>query len=89
MFGVLGGGMSLVGGGLLGYLGTLRLLGLESIMARLPLTLFAILLFFTGVQLVTLGLLAELQARAFHETQNRPAYAVREVIESADATFTP
>jgi glycosyltransferase involved in cell wall biosynthesis len=83
MFGVIGGVMSLAGAGMLAYLGTLRLLGLESIMTRLPITLFSILLLFTGVQLVTLGLLAELQARAFHQAQNRPAYAIREVLESA------
>ena len=39
-----------------------RLIGQQSIGNR-PLLLFGILLIFTGVQLVTLGLLAELQAR--------------------------
>jgi glycosyltransferase involved in cell wall biosynthesis len=80
IFGLLGGAMGLVGVVLLGYLGTLRLLHIESIMRRLPLTLLGILLLFTGVQLVTLGLLAELQARTYHETQQRPGYVVREVL---------
>ena len=72
--------MSLSGGALLGYLGVMRILGRVSINERMPITLFGILLFFTGVQLVTLGLLAELQARAFHEAQGGPAYVVRETL---------
>ena len=32
-------------------------------------------------QLVTLGLLAELQARTYHETQAGPGYAIRETLE--------
>ena len=82
IFGMLGGAMGLVGVVLLGYLGTLRLLHVESIMRRLPLTLLGILLLFTGVQFVTLGLLAELQARNYHELQNRPSYVIREVLEA-------
>lgn len=84
IFGLLGGAMGLVGIVLLGYLGTLRILQIESIMRRLPLTLLGILLLFTGVQLVTLGLLAELQARTYQETQNRPNYVIRETLETKD-----
>ena len=47
-----------------------------------PLLLFGILLIFTGVQLVTLGLLAELQARTYHESQDKPTYVIREIRES-------
>ena len=39
--------------------------------------------FFTGVQLLTLGLLAELQARTYHESQDKPTYVIREIRESA------
>ena len=81
IFGLIGGAMVLVGGGILGYLGTMRLLHLVSITQRLPLTLFGILTLFTGVQLVTLGLLAELQARAVHESQGTPTYVVRQTLE--------
>lgn len=84
IFGLIGGVMSLVGAGLLGYLGALRLMHVESIMRRLPLTLFGILLLFTGVQLVTLGLLAELQARTYHESQGKPSYVIRDVLETLD-----
>jgi hypothetical protein len=34
------------------------------------------------VQLVTLGLLAELQARTYHESQDKPIYVLRDVLES-------
>ena len=40
---------------------------------------------FTGVQLVTLGLLAEMQARTYHESQNKPTYVIREVLEEPPA----
>ncbi len=58
-----------------------RLFGYQSIGNR-PLLLFGILLVFTGVQLVTLGLLAEMQARTYHESQDKPIYVIREVRES-------
>ena len=40
------------------------------------------LLIFTGVQLVTIGLLAELQARTYHESQDKPIYVIREIREA-------
>ena len=47
--------------------------------ANRPLLLFGILLIFTGVQLITLGLLAEMQARTYHESQDKPTYVIREI----------
>jgi glycosyltransferase involved in cell wall biosynthesis len=44
---------------------------------RNPLALLAVMLFIVGVQLVGLGLLAELQVRTYHESQQKPTYAVR------------
>ena len=32
--------------------------------------------------LVTLGLLAEMQARTYHESQNKPIYVIRDVLDS-------
>ena len=43
---------------------------------------FGGLLVFTGVQLLTLGLLAELQSRTYHESQNKPTYVIREIVQS-------
>lgn len=43
-----------------------------------PLLLLAILLIFIGIQFVSIGLIAELQARTYHETQQKPVYYVKE-----------
>jgi hypothetical protein len=44
-----------------------------------PLMLLAVALFISGVQLVSMGLLGELIARTYYESQNKPVYALREV----------
>ena len=49
-------------------------------LANRPLFLLSILLIFMGLQFVSLGLLGELQARTYHESQGKPIYAVRRVI---------
>lgn len=49
-------------------------------MSDRPLLFLAVLLIFIGIQFITLGLIAELQARTYHESQNKPIYHVREVI---------
>ena len=78
IFGLVGLGMGAAGVLLAGWLVYVRLVRLQPIADR-PLLLLAILLVFTGVQLVTLGLLAELQARTYHESQDKPTYVIREV----------
>ena len=83
IFGLVGLAMLLPGVAITGYLGLLRLLGVASIANR-PLLLFGILLVFTGVQLLTLGLLAELISRTYHESQDKPTYVIRETRESLD-----
>ena len=45
-----------------------------------PLLMFAVLLVVVGVQLVTMGLLGEMVIRTYHESQNKPIYIVREMI---------
>ena len=81
IFGLIGLSMAFPGALILGYLGFVKLVGGQSIGNR-PLLLFGILLVFTGVQLLTLGLLAELQARTYHESQDKPTYVIREVRET-------
>ena len=49
-------------------------------LANRPLFLLAILLIFMGLQFISLGLLGEMQARTYHESQGKPIYAVRRVI---------
>jgi glycosyltransferase involved in cell wall biosynthesis len=82
IFGLIGLVMGGIGGGVTAWLVFQRLMGWTSIANR-PLLLFGILLIFTGVQLITLGLLAELQSRTYHESQNKPIYVVREIRESS------
>lgn len=84
IFGLIGLSMLTPGAAILAYLGFVKLVENESIGNR-PLLLLGILLVFTGVQLLTLGLLAELQARTYHESQNKATYAIREVRETAVA----
>jgi glycosyltransferase involved in cell wall biosynthesis len=78
IFGLIGVTMGLVGGVISGWLAYQRLIEAESLSNR-PLLLLGILLISTGFQLVTLGLLAEIQARTYHESQNKPIYAIREI----------
>jgi hypothetical protein len=73
--------MAIPGTLITGYLAFVRMIGAESIANR-PLLLFGILLLFMGVQFITLGLLAELQARTYHESQNKPTYVIREIREN-------
>lgn len=49
-------------------------------LADRPLLFLAILLIFVGIQFISLGLIAELQARTYHESQQKPVYYVREVV---------
>lgn len=71
---------SLILGILLGsYLTFLKLALGQSIGDR-PLLILAVVLFLTGVQLFSLGLLAEVAMRTYHESQGRPIYRVREVV---------
>jgi glycosyltransferase involved in cell wall biosynthesis len=82
IFGLIGFGMGLPGAAILAWLAYVRLSGQQAIGDR-PLLLFGILLVFTGVQLVTLGLLAEMQARTYHESQKKPIYVIREVLQDS------
>jgi glycosyltransferase involved in cell wall biosynthesis len=81
IFGLLGLAMGSLGVAVCAWLAWVKFFGHEGIGTR-PLLLFGILLIFTGVQLVTLGLLAEMQARTYHESQDKPIYVIREVLES-------
>ena len=61
------------------YLSFLKVFLHENIGGR-PLLLLAVLLVVIGVQLVTMGLLAEMLIRTYHESQKKPIYIVREVV---------
>lgn len=81
VFGLFGLSAMTLGIVLGGYLTFLKLALGESIGDR-PLLILSVVLFITGVQLFSFGLLAELLMRTYHESQNRPIYRVREVVEA-------
>ncbi len=74
-----------IGSGFLGfviglYLTAQKFLYGQDIGGR-PLLLLGILLIFIGFQFVTMGLLGEMLARTYHESQDRPVYVVGETLE--------
>lgn len=83
IFGLLG--LAALGLGTLitGWLGYVRLFERQAIADR-PLLLLGMMLLFIGVQLLTFGLLAELLARTYYESQNKPTYVIREVRQTAE-----
>ena len=85
IFGLIGIVMGLAGAVITGGLAVQRLRGVASIDQHMPLLLLGILLIFTGFQLVTLGLLAELQVRTYHESQNKAIYVIRDVLQTPAA----
>jgi len=50
-----------------------------------PLLLLAILLIFIGFQFVTMGLLGEMLARTYHESQDRLVFVVGEILEERNS----
>lgn len=62
------------------YLTGVKLLLGQNIGTR-PLLLLAILLIVVGIQLLTMGLLGEMVMRAYYETQRKPIYHIRNVLE--------
>jgi glycosyltransferase involved in cell wall biosynthesis len=78
--GLLAGGLGTI---ITGYLGFVRLFQHQGIAER-PLLLLGVMLVFIGVQLVTFGLLAELMARTYYESQDKPTYVIRDVRETTD-----
>jgi glycosyltransferase involved in cell wall biosynthesis len=81
LIGLLAGGLGVA---ITGYLGYVRLFQHQGIADR-PLLLLGVMLVFIGVQLVTFGLLAEVMARTYYESQDKPTYAIREIRETASA----
>jgi hypothetical protein len=77
VFGLLG-----LGSGFLGFLIALFLTIQRQFfgvpMGNRPMLLLSILLMFMGLQFVSLGLIAEMQSRTYHESQNKPVYFIRE-----------
>ncbi len=81
IFGIFGIASGSVGGVMALYLSYRRLVLLESIANR-PLLFLAVLLIVIGFQFITLGLLAEILVRTYHESLEKRIYYIREIIES-------
>jgi glycosyltransferase involved in cell wall biosynthesis len=62
-----------------------RRIALEEHMIRSPLLLMSTMVFILGAQSILLGLLAELMVRTYHESQAKPTYSVRRVVDPAPA----
>lgn len=85
MFGPLGLLLGGTGAIVLGYLAYVRLFAYQSIADR-PMLLLGILLVFSGVQLLTSGLLAEMLSRTYHESQGKLVYVIRQELGGKDET---
>jgi hypothetical protein len=46
----------------------------------------AFMLIFSGIQFISMGLLAEIQIRTYHESQDKPIYVIRDRIKSPEPT---
>ncbi len=76
--------MMLVGFGIDAYL-AFQKLAFGAQLANRPLLLFGALLMLAGLQIASLGILAELQIRTYHESQGKPIYTVREILGETDS----
>jgi glycosyltransferase involved in cell wall biosynthesis len=77
LFGLLGLASLGLGTAVMAYLAVLKLFFDEALAGR-PLLILGVLLFLTGVILVSFGLLGELLVRIWHESQGKAIYVVRE-----------
>jgi len=65
---------------------TLLYLGIRRIVEKIspfssPLFIIAVMVAIMGFQSILMGLIAELLARTYHESQNKPVYTIREIIK--------
>ena len=83
MFGPLGLSMGAIGVLICAYLVYVKF-GLQQGIGDRPLLLLGVLLIGMGFMLVMNGLIAEMLSRTYHESQNKPIYAIREIRETED-----
>lgn len=81
MFGGVGLAMVTAGTAVCAWLAWVKFVHHEGIADR-PLLLLGVLMILGGIQLVMTGLLGEMLSRTYHESQNKPTYAIREIRES-------
>jgi glycosyltransferase involved in cell wall biosynthesis len=78
-----GTGLAMIGGSvvMLIYL-VFRRLVFEEHLIRSPLLLMTVMLFILGFQSILMGLIAELLVRTYHESQAKPTYSIRRVVNA-------
>ena len=77
-------GLGLIGSSLVTLLALVaRRITLGEHMIRSPLLLMSTMLFILGAQSILMGLIAELMVRTYHESQSKPTYSVRRVVDPA------
>ncbi|MEX1362187.1 MAG: glycosyltransferase family 2 protein [Nannocystaceae bacterium] len=86
VFGLWGLVLSFVGFGICAYLAFLRIV-YASPLADRPLLIMGVLMLLAGIQLVSLGLVADLLTRTYHEAQHRRPYFVRHWIQQGESTL--
>ena len=81
IFGGLG-AISAIGAIITGLAVIYQKIASDSDMSGNPLLILTAMLVTTTIQFVLMGLLAELMVRTYHESQNRPTYVIREILQS-------
>ena len=79
VFGLGGLILSGSGGGICFYLVLQKYL-YQATLADRPLLLLGILLIVVGIQFLSMGLMADLLSRTYHEAQNKPPYTIRSLV---------
>src|SRR5262249_16954662 len=80
MFGSVGMALTLLGLVAGGWVTYQRFFGYQS--ANRPLLFVSIALILSGIQFLAMGLQAEINARTYHESQDKPTYVIREIRET-------
>lgn len=84
VFGLIG-LMSGGGGFLIGVFLTIQKVFYQYEIGGRPLLLLAVLLMLIGFQFITMGLLGEMLARTYHESQNKPIYVIKEILNGGES----
>lgn len=85
IFGLIGLGSGGIGSLIALYLSAQKLFyGIE--IGGRPLLLLAVLLILIGFQFISMGLLGEMLARTYHESQDKPIYVIKEVLDKGRST---
>jgi len=83
IFGLWGMVLFGLGGAISLYLTLLKIFA-GAQLANRPLLMLGVLMIIMGIQLISMGLLAEITIRTYHESQEKPTYVIREILGDGD-----